>query len=393
VFLEQLIEQARGAVLDPTAADLVRLLLGVLLVEAGPPPKPLAGISGEPRMALLRTPKGRPWFVARAWDTPPWHCLEIGEPSIPWRRPFTLHRPQEAPRAIADGRSMRFQRKIAAAVRALGLPKVNEGAVHAAFSVDRTFLAYRRTEAQECLEPLRGDADNYIKNVLDGLQMSRAIPNDRGVLHLVASKTPLPPTDLPTLDEALSAEARTAAEDGEALDDIRKRLGLTHRQMAMAFSQYEVPTHRRSARPQMTPEEAAGAFLAGSHTLRRARPSPGPARDVFDMLVAKAMRAQVLKMTPTTAPARVARQLRIDLRTLRRWFVSDEEITVALSRHRVKASGSDRAVGDVLSGKLTPTVAAAAYGVPVSTLKNKLARLKKRAAASPAKSDAAEPTD
>lgn len=209
---------------EPASEVCERLLLALLDAE-GPPAEPVAGFSSEAQEGIARSPKGRPLFLFQSWTTGPWTCLRLDLPPISMGRPITIKNPlgKGLPRTVLDYQSAKFQNRIFAACAAARLPRPPP-VCRVCIRID-----YHRTFVAWCLHAppapnLRGDLDNYSKNILDGLQRSGLLVNDRGVADLHVSR------------ELLPAAVRTLADaQRDHLLAIRKASPeLTQRQLAKA---------------------------------------------------------------------------------------------------------------------------------------------------------------
>jgi Holliday junction resolvase RusA-like endonuclease len=177
---------------SPTAAACERLLLALLDAD-GPPPAPVPGFSSEANKGIARSPKGRPLFLCESWQTGEWTCLLLDLPPVTMGRPIFLPNPAgKGPgRTVTDYQSQKFQRRIGAACAAFDLPKpANPCKVVVQCNATRTFVAWR--QLPDPAPDLRGDLDNYAKNILDGLQRCSLLANDRIIADLKVARVFMP---------------------------------------------------------------------------------------------------------------------------------------------------------------------------------------------------------
>jgi Holliday junction resolvase RusA-like endonuclease len=176
------------------AAEICERLLLALLDAEGPPAEPVAGFSSEAIEGIARSPKGRPLFLFQSWTTGPWTCLRLDLPPISMGRPITIKNPtgKGPSRTVLDYQSAKFQNRVVAACQAGGLPRPPSTCrVCIRLDYHCTFVAWAPHASPA--PNLRGDLDNYSKNILDGLQRSGLLVNDRGVADLHVSRDLLPP--------------------------------------------------------------------------------------------------------------------------------------------------------------------------------------------------------
>ena len=193
--LEQLISevQALNMRASTPAAKLCDKLLDALLEAEGPPPTPIEGYSTNLRPAIARAPKGKPLFTCQAWQTGQWVCLMLDIPPVVMGRPIFLPHPsgKGPPRTVTDYQSQKFQKRIGAACQAHALPPpVPPCRLHIKVGA-RVFVAWAPLKTP--VPELRGDLDNYAKNILDGLQRCSLLVNDRFIADLHISRDYLPP--------------------------------------------------------------------------------------------------------------------------------------------------------------------------------------------------------
>lgn len=380
------------------AKDLLDSVLLRLLNIEGPPATPIEGFSEEiTNDTLIRSIKGRPDFMARSWITEPWRCLLIDRPSIPMGRPITL-KPAEGEtigRTILESKSQHFQQRIVQACQQLRITvPVGEGAVHAVFGTHRTFIAWRMREQDEPMNrALRGDVDNFSKNILDGLQRAGILPNDRGVFHLTATKGIPSGWDQPTmpLEETIRKMALDQRAKGESYETIMADLRLSRAHMLRIFPDYKLPRAFRPKNPSQDhakTKQALDRILAGEPYIK-VRKETGAPGNLLREQVAQHLRPRILEGKTTVHD--IARELRIDARTASGFFRHDPEAHKALklaaeaSRHVATPKDKDKtakrlqeAIRDVENG--TPiTQAATKHKVNIHTLRSRLQRIKAKA--------------
>jgi Holliday junction resolvase RusA-like endonuclease len=203
--------QALGFADDSPAAEVCEKLLLALLDAEGPPPVPVAGFSSEVRKGIARSPKGRPLFACETWATVGWTCLLLDLPPVPMGRPIFLPNPEgKGPaRTITDYQSQKFQKRIGAACTTFDLAKPpNPCRVVVKCNAVRLFMAWRPLAPNTAPE-LRGDLDNYAKNVLDGLQRCAVLANDRIIADLHIAREHLPEASTTLEDRVLEHLAAT----------------------------------------------------------------------------------------------------------------------------------------------------------------------------------------
>ncbi len=384
--------QALTTLKDPDTEALVENLLGLLLNYEGPPVTPIPDVSEEISLPkIIRSPKGRPWAVAQTWITGPWRCLLLETASVPMGRPITLKAEEgKKGRTITDSRSLGFQNRIVMACHQLGISApIGEGAVHTVLGTHRSFLAWRSREEDESMNrDLRGDADNFAKNILDGLQRAGVLPNDRGVFRLTATKDLPEGWDRPPvpLEEALRQAALELKAKGTPFETICVELRLSRAHMGRIFADYDVPRSARAMDPAQAQAKAKQAFdliLKGTPYKQARLDTGAPGTLLRERLVAH-LRPRVLQGKTTAQD--LAKELGLDARTAAGFFRNDKEARRALqqaaanSRTSAKRAPSNSqalldAVKAVQAGT-PPPVAAANAGVSVNSLYSKLNRNK-----------------
>lgn len=216
--LEDLILRTQELRLHPEspASKVLDAALDAVLLLEGPPCQPIPNYSEEIRSEIARSPKGRPLFMAHTWQTGPWRCLLLDLAPLPMGRPISIKDPNTGIfRVATDYPSQKLQHRIGAACRALQAPPPPDKARLAlGFDAHRTFIAWTPEITQT--PELRGDIDNYAKNVMDALQRARVIPNDRSVTTLVASKTFIPEAPKPLESHLLDRVQALLAKTPEA---------------------------------------------------------------------------------------------------------------------------------------------------------------------------------
>lgn len=378
------------------AESLLEDLLGQLLLLEGPPPAPIPDVSDDHRSGIVRSEKGKPLCVAHTWLTGPWRCLLLDTRSIPMGRPIFLREDKDDPnshmRTILDSPSQTFQRRIKQACLSLDIQDpLEHGAVHAIFGANRTFLAWRPREENETFDTaLRYDTDNAAKNILDGLQSAGVLRNDRGVFRLSASKElpegweqpPLP------LEKAIQNEATRLEAAGHDLDAIRTELRLSKAHMARIFpGRYSAPRTAREKDPLAAKAAAGRAFKLLTH----GTPYPVAKRQahalasVFRPLAAAHLHDRVLKALDSQSPLQIARDLGMDVRTLKGLFRDHPDLAKRLGatarpkgEKKAKGKALERAAQAVLDGNYTPKDAADHYQVNYASLNARLTKMRKK---------------
>jgi hypothetical protein len=201
-----LIREFQGLKLpEGPAADLFERALQALLEAEGPPAIPIPGISGKVRTAIARSPRGRALYLCHCWETLGWTCLLLDLAPVVMGRPVFLKNATGAGpgRVVTDYQSQKFQKRIVAACSALDLRAPAEPSrLCSILDFARVFLAW--TPMAGSPPALKGDLDNYLKNVFDGLQRARIVPNDRTIAALGCVRAQLPPAS-ETLEDRLLA--------------------------------------------------------------------------------------------------------------------------------------------------------------------------------------------
>lgn len=344
--------RAQALEASPEVEALVADLLGQLLLVEGPPVDPVSGISEDFREVIARSPKGRPMCLCRTWTTGPWRCLLLDTKSVPMGRPIFLSNKAGGgpPRAITDSPSQAFQRRIVAACRDLGIAMpVGEGAVHTVLGIHRTFLAWRSRELDEPMNrELRGDADNFAKNILDGLQQAGVLPNDRGVFRLTAAKDlPASWEALPfSLEEAIRKEALTRRAKGDHLETIRVDMRLAKAHMARIFPDYD-PTYSQAVRNADPAADAAAArqavdlILTKGQAYQDARSVTGASGTALRLALAKALHPRVLEGHTTLQD--LSQELQLPTRATSAIFQGDKKAQEALRKAAQRAEKAAKA--------------------------------------------------
>jgi len=402
------IPRVRALKASPETEDLLEDLLGHLLNMEGPPVEPLDFSEGF-QTALVRTAKGRPLCIAQTWLTGPWRCLVVETMSIPMGRPITLKDDTEGGgrgRTVLDSRSSSFQKRIVASIHALGIAApVGEGAVHTVLGSNRTFIAWRAREADEDMNrSLRGDADNFAKNILDGMQKSGVLPNDRGVHRVTAAKD-LPQAwaepPLPVL-EVIEREARVRKDQGQPFETIMADLRLSKAHMGRIFPDYRAP---KSIRPKESPgaalakAKAAVELILQGTPYKKAREEAGATGTALRKALGHALKPRV--MEGKTTLHELANELELDPRSVSGIFKGDSEAHRALrnaskelGKVLTKAEASaalNKALAAVQSGKLTSKEASHEYGVNLVSLRSKIGRTQAPKKVAPKKTKLREP--
>ncbi|AHF94981.1 hypothetical protein OPIT5_00185 (plasmid) [Opitutaceae bacterium TAV5] len=186
-----------------TTSELFDRLLASLLDAEGPPNQPLPDISSGLQTVVVRSATGRPLFLAHSWFTLHWTCLLLDIPPVVMGRPTALPSPtgKGPPRLVTDYQSQKFQNRIGLACKALDLPPPQPPSrVCSHIDPQRTFLAWAPHNG---IPPwVRGDIDNFAKNVMDGLQKARVVQNDRTIAAINFQREDIPPPVL-SLDQFL----------------------------------------------------------------------------------------------------------------------------------------------------------------------------------------------
>lgn len=372
---------------DPDTREVLELCLERLLLSEGPPTTPLPGFSEGDRTDLVRSPKGRPLCLARTWTSGPWRCLVLETPSVPMGRPIFLANKTGQPgppRTITDSRSQTFQRRIVAACHALQIDQpLGQGAVHAVVGAQRTFLAWRPLAQGEDLAQLRGDVDNYAKNLLDGLQQAGPLPNDRGVGRLSVTKLLAQDPDWTAPSASLEDHIRALAQDrrnkGEHPEAIRVELRLSRASAQRLIPDYQLPRSSTTKDPERGPRAAheALALIRQGTPYKAARQQTHAPAKALQQLLAQELRPKVLAgMTLDD----LAHSLGSDARTARKLFASDPEASKALAEHHGPrpskhdaAKNLDRALRAVRAG-LDPNTAARKHHASLASLRSRLNR-------------------
>lgn len=218
------------------------------IAYAGPPLAPIDWYSENVTETIVKSASGHALFVASSWLTYPWTCVRFDVPSVPMGRPVLIPTDDGTlPTLRLDHRSATFQRRLTAALQALGVSGPNgRCVVHNASSPTASFIAWRDLDPDVDGDPatLPGDVDNYAKNVLDGMQRAGLLRNDRLVARLSAIKATVAEFGtLHTLTERLHAAAlqacpKAAKATESELDQVRKTIGATRAQMHAWFPHY-----------------------------------------------------------------------------------------------------------------------------------------------------------
>jgi Holliday junction resolvase RusA-like endonuclease len=224
---------ARAAVMDE--------MLVALIDASGPPPEPIPEFSTDMREVVVRAPKGRPLFLARAWTTGRWQCLIFDESPVPMGRPLFLRNKSTGKAHIAlDYHSRKFQGRVQAALHAVGLQLPKGCSINQVVRLDRerVFVAYAVVLPTERTEALPGDLDNYAKNIADAAQRAGVIANDRQFARVVVTREPLP-RPAKTLHAFLADAVRSLREAEPQLPqrELSKRLGLSQPQVNSLLKQ------------------------------------------------------------------------------------------------------------------------------------------------------------
>lgn len=245
--LERLIAEVQALNMrgSTPAAKVCEKLLEALLDAEGPPPAPLEGFSTAPIPAIARSPKGRPLFPCHTWRTGRWTCLMLDLAPVVMGRPVFLPNPsgKGPPRAVTDYRSQKFQKRIGAACQALTLtPPSSHCRLHTRLSPDRVFICWAPSD--QAAPELRGDLDNYAKNILDGMQRCGLLVNDRYIADLHISRDYLPPAQITletmTLNHLLEIKAANPAIKNQRV--IAKLAGLAQREARRLLQLNAAPT-------------------------------------------------------------------------------------------------------------------------------------------------------
>lgn len=395
--------RARGLEVAPEVESLLEDLLGHILIVEGPPVEPIPGLSEDYRTEITRSDKGRPLCVSSTWTTGPWRCLLMETHSVAMGRGITLKADTTKTgqggreRTILDSKSASFQKRVIRACHGLGInAPVGEGAVHTCFGSHRTFLAWRSREMDEPMNRgLRGDVDNFAKNILDGLQKAGVLPNDRGVHRLTAAKD-LPESWLnapPTLEEVLRQEAMARRSKGEPLETIRVEMRLSKAHLGRIFPDYRPAkaTSPRTLQPgaDLVAAKAAVELILGGAPYKEARKASGASGAALRKVLGEALLPEVLEGQVTIQA--LAQRLELDTRSVSAMFQDRPDAMEALQKaakevskpttKSEKAARLDRAVKDVLrerkEGEVAPTPAEAAraHGVNLGSLRSKLLRM------------------
>jgi Holliday junction resolvase RusA-like endonuclease len=197
-------------------------------------------------------------------------------------RPIFIRNPQTGYGRIAtDYQSQKLQKRIVSACQALRIPAPPEPSRLALnFSGEAILIAWTADESSA--PALRGDLDNYTKNIMDGLQRAKMFRNDRHVASFVAARVQLPGPKL-TLEEFLSEQLRAAVKESPkaSAKSLAPKLGLSVRAVKRLFQHiHEVDTQKAiekalAATPAAAP--IAEQIPAAAGGLDKEGPSPAPA--------------------------------------------------------------------------------------------------------------------
>lgn len=391
-MLSQILERlAALKITDHPTREVLELCLERLLLSEGPPTTPIPGFSEGDRTGLVRSPKGRPLCLARTWTSGPWRCLVLETPSVPMGRPIFLANKTGQPgppRTITDSRSLTFQRRIVAACHTLEIDQpLGQGAIHAVVGAQRTFLAWRPLAQDEHLAQLRGDVDNYAKNLLDGLQQAGPLPNDRGVGRLSITKLLAHDeawnTPTQSVEDHLRTEAAARRAQGQHPESIRVDLRLSRASAQRLIPDYQLPrstTAKDPARGLKAAQEALTLIRQGTPYKTARQQTHAPAK-ALQQLLAQELRPKILAGLSLED---LARSLGADTRTARKLFASDPEASAALQEHHGPRPSKtdakknlDRALRAVRAG-LDPATAARKHHASLASLRSRLARKQKQ---------------
>ncbi len=216
---------------DSQAAKVIEDALHALLLAEGPAPQPIDGFSEDLQTGIARSTFGRIRFLAHTWTTGPWRCLLLDLNPVPMGRPqLLMDKDTKKSRVTVDYPSRKMQQQIKFACTSLNLPPPPEPSRFVtAFDKHRTFIAW--TGYSEDVSVLKGDLDNYAKNVLDGLQRSGLVRNDKTVASLLAVNCPMS-APVRTLDDYLC---------GQITDHLQEHPGATPKRIAKALN---IPVQR-----------------------------------------------------------------------------------------------------------------------------------------------------
>lgn len=263
--------QQLGLPAGGAAAELFERTMQALLDAEGPPAEPIAGISTPSSSAIARSPKGRPLFLCHTWETGPWTCLLLDLAPVVMGRPVFLPNPagRGLPRVVTDYQSQKFQRRIASACIALNLPRPPEPSrLCSLLDLNRLFLAWSPFTGSA--PALKGDLDNYAKNVMDALQRARIVTNDRTIASVSFTRAILPPATQ-SLDARLLADLLAVQAEHPKLNQrsLAKKAGLSqrHTQRLLKLAQQQAANEPiledlTTPGPQTPPPAPAGVVPA-----------------------------------------------------------------------------------------------------------------------------------